>query len=32
MEDVEITYPEAPVPKSMAMMWVYWESSFKNAI
>lgn len=28
----EISYPEAPVPKSMATMCVYYESSFKKAI
>ena len=27
-----VTYPDAPVPKSIATMCVYCESSFKNAI
>ena len=31
-KEVRVTYPEAPVPKSIATMCVYWESSFKNAI
>ena len=32
VEGSRVTYPEAPVPKSIATMCVYCESSFKKAI